>query len=63
VIEYVILEGEELSDFLDYMRRITRDGTVDGVYRVRVAIENGVKVKVNEHTWSPPMGAVVPMNR
>lgn len=53
--EFVEIEGAELAE-------IIRQATLAGeksVYKLRVAIDGGLKIKWNEYSWSPPMGTVV----
>jgi exosome complex RNA-binding protein Rrp42 (RNase PH superfamily) len=53
------ITGYELAALLDSLRR--PDGrTLEDIRKVSVAIDGGVKVKVNEYVWSPPMGELKP---
>jgi hypothetical protein len=59
----VILEGQELKHFLDYMERITQAGT-PAVYSLRVTVDGDqVKLKVNQATWTPGYGELAPESR
>jgi hypothetical protein len=53
--EFVEIEGAELKRFLDQATTAEEQG----VYRLRVAIDGGLKIKWNEYSWSPPMGTVI----
>jgi len=49
------ITGYELESLLASLRR--PDGVhLEDVYKVSVAIDGGFKIKVNELSWSPPMG-------
>lgn len=50
--DVVILEGDDLKRFLEHLNTVF-DGDV---YRLRFAVDGGVKFKVNEEVWSPPYG-------
>lgn len=50
--DVVILEGEQLKRFLEHLENV-HDGDV---YRLRFAVDGGVKFKINEQVWSPPYG-------
>jgi len=52
----VELRGEALGVFLDSMQELAAGDWPP--YVLRFAFDEGLKVKVNEHTWSPPMGEV-----
>ena len=49
--KFAVLEGPDLRDFL---QGINDSGHV---YRLRIAVDGGLKVKINEGTWSPALGA------
>jgi hypothetical protein len=53
--EFVELEGTDLKELI---RQANMAGE-QGAYKLRVAIDGGLKIKWNEYSWSPPMGAVV----
>jgi len=44
------LTGQQLADLIDALRQ-------PGVYSVFVAIDGGLKVKINHGIWSLPIGA------
>lgn len=50
------LTGDDLSYFLNMLSgdRLTR------IYNLAVCIDGGLKIKVNEKAWSPPLGTVRP---
>lgn len=48
-----ILTGADLHMLLDVLRNRTRP-----VHKLSVAIDGGAKFKVNEGTWSPPLGTL-----
>lgn len=48
-----ILEGEALKRFLAHMQSEIDAGRI---YRMRFAVDGGLKMKVNEYVWSPPYG-------
>lgn len=53
--DLVVLEGEELARFLEWVEDWT-SGRVP-VTRLRVCVDDGtLKLKNGESTWSPPMG-------
>lgn len=52
----VDVTGDDLAELLAEMTDIT--GHRSHVYRLSFAIDGGIKIKVNEATWSPPMGEV-----
>lgn len=52
-MEIVIFEGEDLSQLLDFFAGLN---PTKGTYRLRFAVEGGLKVKANEGIWSPPIG-------
>lgn len=46
-----VMEGDSARSF---MRSLGVDEKlVQQVYRVRITFDNGIKVKVNEYSWSP----------
>lgn len=51
--DIVILEGDDLKRFLDHIKHAIND---DRVYRLRFAVDGGLKFKANEYVWSPPYG-------
>jgi len=46
-------ELDQLLDTIDYAR-----SQPFGIYKMSFADDGGAKVKINEYTWSPPMGTV-----
>lgn len=53
------ITGYELAGLLDSLRR--PDGrTLEDIRKVSVSIDGGFKIKINEYTWSPPMGELKP---
>lgn len=54
--DIVILEGDDLKRFLEHLESVVE--SKDRVYRLRFAVDGGVKFKVNEYVWSPPYGEV-----
>jgi hypothetical protein len=62
--EIVLMEGDALAAFLVNMDMVCnayfRQGNTPGVYQLRFAIdEDGLKVKVNDYSWSPARGRMV----
>ncbi len=54
----VIIEGDELDYFFTQMVWMAGEGMA---IRIRVAIDEGAfKFKVNERTWSRPIGRLAP---
>lgn len=54
---YIELNPYDARDLMNALRDQERNG---GIRKLRIAIEaGGVKYKVNEHMWSPPMGKEV----
>lgn len=51
--DIVILEGDDLQRFLDHMKNAAESNQVR---RMRFAVEDGLKVKVNEFVWTLPYG-------
>lgn len=51
----VILEGDDLKRFLEHIQDAIAN---DRVYRMRFAVDGGIKFKVNEYVWSPPYGKI-----
>ena len=45
-----VLTGEQM----DYLFQLAQDK--DRIYKISVAIDGGFKIKINEYTWSPPLG-------
>lgn len=56
--EFVLLEGDDLKAFMGYMLRALGDGGDVCVRRLRLAVDGGIKVKVNEYSWTPAYGEV-----
>lgn len=54
--EMVIFEGEELDALMRQLEWIRDRKDAADLRRVRFALDGGLKIKVNEHTWSPPLG-------
>lgn len=57
----IALQGEALQRFLDLMEQVIWQNQTSAfpVHTLRIAIDGGgVKVKVNEFTWTRPMGVV-----
>ena len=54
--EMVIFEGEDLDALLRQLEWIGERYAAADLRRVRFAFDGGLKIKVNEHTWSPPLG-------
>lgn len=52
-----VLEGDAIENLLALMRRVDRRS---GTYRIQVCIDEGLKIKVDELVWSPPIGRVDP---
>lgn len=52
----VYVTGDDLAELLAEMRDVGMHSA--NVYRVSFAIDGGIKIKVNEATWSPPWGEV-----
>lgn len=50
-----ILEGDDLKRFLEHVQSEIDAGRI---YRMRFAVDGGLKMKVNEYVWSPPYGKV-----
>jgi hypothetical protein len=55
VNDIVIFEGLALTDLLERLQ----DLDAADVYRLRVCVDGGFKIKVNEGTWTPPLGVLV----
>lgn len=53
----VDVTGDDLAELLDELADLAGRYR-DRAYRVSFAIDGGIKIKVNEYTWSPPMGEV-----
>lgn len=51
--DIVILDGYELKKFLEHMQNAINS---DQVHTIRFAVEDGLKIKVNQHVWTPPYG-------
>lgn len=56
----VILESHDLNSFLGSVGGIEHAKDAGGdIYRMRFAIDgDGIKVKINEEMWSPPLGHI-----
>jgi hypothetical protein len=52
----IIIEGNDLSAFYNIMREAVNGANNGSAYRIRVAIDGGVKVKVNEGMWTYGVG-------
>lgn len=53
-MKFITMEGSDL----EMVQRMLCEGTLVPAYRLRVAIEGGqAKFKVNEGTWTPPLGS------
>ena len=53
-MQIISIEGKDL----EMVQRMLCEGTIVPAYRLRVAIEDGqAKFKVNEGTWTPPLGS------
>lgn len=58
-MDMVVLEGSDLNSFLGSIGAIDHSVDAGGdIYRMRFMIDEGLKVKINEETWSPPMGEI-----
>lgn len=57
----VRLEGPGLSMLIQSIANVeNRISGGGGIYRLRFAIdEGGIKVKINEGIWTPPLGSIV----
>lgn len=51
--DIVILEGDDLKKFFEHIGNAAESNRV---YRLRFAVEDGIKIKVNEYVWSPAYG-------
>jgi len=54
-MKIVTFEGRHLLGLLDELHRIVER---EGLLQVRVAVDGGLKIKVNEGVWTPPLGVV-----
>lgn len=52
--DIVVLEGNDLEQFLTLLQDIAASS--NRIYRLRLAVDGGIKVKVNEGVWTPPYG-------
>lgn len=53
-----MVEGEALAELLDELAHVA-SRLRQQAYRLRIAVDGGqLKLKVNEETWTPPLGAV-----
>lgn len=50
----VLVEGNALEDLIDELSRIARREP----YAIRFAIDGGIKIKVDNGVWSPPLGQI-----
>jgi hypothetical protein len=61
-VEIAVVEGADLGDLLDLLDEVNvGDPKVGvhprrGVYKVTFWVDGGIKIKVNEDTWSRPHG-------
>jgi hypothetical protein len=55
VNEYVKVEGQQLAELLEYLRAVVDFGVVD---TLRVSVDGGLKIKVNQFSWTAPYGVV-----
>ncbi len=54
-MKYVEIAGDDLRRFLDEVKE-----PHDDIRTIRIAVEeDGLKIKVNEYSWSSPIGIVV----
>lgn len=51
--DVVILEGDDLEKFFEHIANAASSGRVR---KLRFAVDDGLKIKVNEYVWSPPYG-------
>lgn len=57
--KFVELSASEVNDLLAELKLAEAKG-LSGLYKLRVYMDDeSVKFKVNEYTWSPPMGKMV----
>ncbi len=52
--DIAVLRAEQLREFIEYIAALAETG----VYELRFAIDDGLKVKVNNQTWSIPLGKI-----
>jgi len=53
----IILEGSDLDSFLGSVGAIDHSVNAGGdIRRISFMIDDGLKVKINEEMWSPPLG-------
>jgi hypothetical protein len=58
-MEMIILTGSDLNSFLGSIGAIDHSVDAGGdIRRISFMIDDGLKVKINEEVWSPPMGDV-----
>jgi hypothetical protein len=56
--EIVEFKGQELTELLDRLRSLVEDDGHGSVHSIRFAVDGGLKLKVNNSTWTPPLGQV-----
>lgn len=54
-MEIVELTGEDLERFIRTMSALEYG---DPVRKISVVVDGGFKFKINEFTWSPPLGQI-----
>lgn len=51
------IEGEALAEFMKHCVWLIAHH--DDAFRLRIAVDDGqLKMKIDEHIWTPPLGAV-----
>lgn len=58
----IVLEGADLRTLIQGIAAFASDDSPT-IYRMRFAIDGGLKVKVNEGMWTAPLGEVEPRRR
>lgn len=56
--EIIRFEGRELTDLLDRFRSLADQDQTGQVWSLEVCVDGGLKFKVNNATWTPPLGTV-----
>lgn len=54
--EIITFTGHELTDLLDRFRSLVENDQNGAITSVRVCVDGGFKMKINNGVWTPPLG-------
>lgn len=56
--DIVIFEDDDLEELINFFAKVAKTRATNSgreIYRMRFAVDDGLKIKVNEGMWSPPL--------